>query len=134
MSFCLLTCVGVVLCCVVDTVIDMQEFGAAEPFAVEGLAWYSFAYESHSPLLGLHHLIVARLVWASDNLALDAASLDPGQAAQVTGLLQRVIAHFQTGLAIIRRSHGRSHVLVLDAERTLHEATLQLEYVQSRFR
>jgi hypothetical protein len=48
--------------------------------------------------------------------------------------LQRVITHFQKGVDIIRRSHGRSHALVLDAERTLHEATLQAEYVQSHYR
>ena len=106
-------------------------FRLAAKWVLRALHWYSWAYPASSPILGLQHLVYARLLWRDERLTSDsaptAAAADP---AVVGPLLERVGRHLTLGLRTVRAAHGAAHPLVVEAEQTLRDAGMQLAFVR----
>ena len=73
------------------------------------MLWYDWVYASSSPVLALHHMILARL------MLLDPTSCQSN--AIVDNKLRRLrictsIDHLETAVKVLVRSHGPEHAMV----------------------
>ena len=89
--------------------IDLGHFEEAEKWVAESLIWYEYVYPQTSPILGLHYLIYARLLWR----------LEKAQAC---------IPFFEKGINILRNSHGLQHTLIQEAKKSLVDAENECKY------